>query len=124
MRHVAQNCFFLSKCHKCGPKAGNKHATVLHESYGKTVSVYMEAAEADPENRNSSQCDAEGNGQSECDRVTVWKLSPPVNTALLQNSAVSVINPRTGKSALVYAQLDTAFQVTLISKSLIRRIEF
>ena len=52
--HVARNFSFQSKCRKCGPKAGNKHATVLHESYGKTVSVDVGAAEADPENRNCS----------------------------------------------------------------------
>ena len=32
----------------CGPEAGNKHTTALHESYGKTVSVDVRAAEADP----------------------------------------------------------------------------
>ena len=121
--HVARNCSFPSKCRKCGPKAGNKHATVLHESYGKTsyaktISVDVWAAEAEPENENRSQGDAEGNGQSERDRVTVRKLIPATNNVLLRTSAVRVINPRTGKSTLVYAQNDTASQVTLISKRL------
>ena len=46
--HVARNCSFPSKCRKCEPEAGNKHTTALHESYGKTVSVDVRAAEADP----------------------------------------------------------------------------
>ena len=116
--HVACNCSFPSKCRKCGPTAGNKHATVLHESYGKTISVDVKAAEAEPENENRSQGDAEGDGQSERDRVTVRKLIPAINNVLLRTSAVRVINPRTGKSTLVYAQHDTASQVTLIFKRL------
>ena len=110
--HVARNCSFPSNCRKCGPKAGNKHATVLHESYGKTISVDVGAAEAEPENENRSQGDAEG------DRVTVRKLISATNNVLLRTSAVRVINPRTGKSTLVYAQHDTASQVTFISRRL------
>ena len=87
-----------------------------NESYGKTIFVEVGAAEA--ENENRSQGDAEGDGQSERDRVTVRKLIPATNNVLLRTSAVRVINPRTGKSTLVYAQHDTASQVTLISKRL------
>ena len=90
----------------------------MHESYGKTVSIDVGAAEADLENRNCSQGNAEGNGQLECDRVTVRKLFAAANNVLLRTSAVRVINPRTGKSTLVYARHNTASQVTLISKRL------
>ena len=37
---------------------------------------------------------------------------------LLQTSAVKVLNPATGKSTLVYVQLVTASQATLISENL------
>ena len=86
--HVARNCSFPSKCRKSGTKAGNKHATVLHESYAKTISVDVGAAEAEPENENRSQGDAEGDGQLERDRVTVRKLIPATNNVLLRTRGV------------------------------------
>ena len=41
---------------------------------------------------------------------------------LLRTSAVKVVNPKTGKSTLVYAHHDTGSQATLISDTLIKEL--
>ena len=49
--------------------------------------------------------------------VIVRKMVPTNNNlVLLRTSGVKVINPSSGRCALVYAQHDTALQVTLISE--------
>ena len=56
---------------------------------------------------------------------TVLKLAPEIaNTnVLLCTSAVRVINPRIGNSTLVYAQHDTASQVTLVPERLVNELD-
>ena len=70
-----------------------------------------------------SKCEV---GCTNGDRLrTVLKLAPEIaNTnVLLRTSAVQVINPRTGNSTLVYAQHDTASQVTLVSERLVNELD-
>ena len=41
--HFARNCGFASKCRKCGPIYHLKHATVLHDLYGRSSPVDFKA---------------------------------------------------------------------------------
>ena len=60
------------------------------------------------------------NGQD----LTVRRINAKENgVILMRTSAVKVVNPITGKSTRVYAQHDTASQVTLISDNLKKELE-
>ena len=72
-----------------------------------------------------SKCEVGGTSLNGDRQRTVLKLAPEiVNTnVLLCTSAVRVINPRTRNSTLVYAQHDTASQVTLVSERLVNELD-
>ena len=114
--HVVKNCPLPSKCRRCGPKSGSKHAGALHESYAQSRCVDVGAAGV--ENSGSSNVLDNDNINTERNQPVVRKLTPNNNNVLLRTSAVRVINPCSGKSVLAYAQHDTASQATLISERL------
>ena len=72
-----------------------------------------------------SKCEVGGTSLNDDRPRTVLKLAPEIaNTnVLLRTSAVRAINPRTGNSTLVYAQHDTASQVTLVSERLVNELD-
>ena len=110
--HFVRNCELHSKCHKCGPKYKNKHSGVLHEFYSRSTSINLGAAKSVSTKKSNK-------GETSTENVVVWKMVPNNNNlVLLRTSAVKVINPSSGRCALVYAQHDTASQVTLISEEL------
>ena len=116
--HFVRQCSFPSKCRLCGPQCRNKHAAALHEYYtfggssGAAAGNEPGAPTPAPRNRVKSN----GNDRK---NVTVRKIRHENNrVVLLRTSAVKVVNPKTGKSALAYAQHDTASQATLISENL------
>ena len=116
--HFVRQCSFPSKCRLCGPQCRNKHATALHEYYtfggSSGAAVGNEPVAPTPAPRNK----VKSNGNDRND-VTVRKIRLENNrVVLLRSSAVKVVNLKTGKSALAYAQLDTASQATLISENL------
>ena len=122
--HVVRNCAFPSKCRRCGPKFHSKHAGALHENFVllSTVAGGVDKSEQDV---TISKCEVGGTSSNGDRPRTVLKLAPEIaNTnVLLRTSAVRVINPRTGNSTLVYAQYDTASQVTLVSERLVNELD-
>ena len=113
---MVKNCPLPSKCRRCGPKSGSKHAGALHESYAQSRCVDVEAAGA--ESSGSSNVLDNDNITTERNQPVVRKLTPNNNNVLLRTRAVRVINPCSGKSVFAYAQHDTASQATLISERL------
>ena len=113
--HMVRNCMAPSKCRRCGPACSSKHAGALHKLYAPS-----RVGSGNGSSRLSKVIDNE-TCQSSCEdeQPIVRKLAPNnINTVLLRTSAVRVINPRTKRSTLVYAQHDTASQATLISERL------
>ena len=110
--HFVRNCELHSKCYKCGPKYKNKHSGVLHEFYSRSTSVNLGATKPVSTEKSNEE-------KTSTESVVVRKMVPNNNNlVLLRTSAVKVINPSSGKCALVYAQHDTASQVTLILERL------
>ena len=112
--HFARNCGFASKCSKCGPICHLKHATVLHDLYGRSSSVDFKATNT---KESVNACDFPSSSE-ENKHVVARKICPSNKIVLLRTCAVKVINPRTGRFTLGYAQHDTASQGTIVSKSL------
>ena len=110
--HFVRNCELHSKCHKCEPKYKNKHSGVLHQFYSRSTSVNVGAAKPVRTEKSNEE-------ETNTENVVVRKMVPNNNNlVLLRTSAVKVINPSSGRCALVYAQHDTASQVTLVSERL------
>ena len=104
--HFAKNCGFASKCSKCGPIYRLKHATVcMICMVGQALSTLKRLIQ-----------------KKVLTLVTFLlvarKICPSNKIVLLRTCAVKVINPRTGRFTLAYAQHDTASQGTIVSKSL------
>ena len=101
IRHFARKCSQACYC------------TALHDVFGGITLAELEAAGV------GSVCEMEPSTENESGenpiQPSVRKLSPALNGVLLRTSAVNVINPLNGKSALAYAQHDTGSQVTLVS---------
>ena len=114
-----RNCLVPSKCRKCGPRANNRHAGPLHKCFSRLRSVAGGAAEP-----ACAKEDVKGTPHQENDVQLVSLKAKSINhNVLLRTSAVRVINPRTGKLTLAYAQHDTASQATLVSKRLIEELK-
>ena len=112
--HFARNRGFASKCRKCGPIYHLKHATVLHDLYVQSSSVDFKATNT---KESVNVCDSLSSSE-ENKHVLARKICPSNKIVLLRTCAVKVINPRTGRFTLAYAQHDTASQGTIVSKSL------
>ena len=91
-----------------------KHATVLHDLYGRSSSVDFKATNT---KESVNACDFPSSSE-ENKHVAARKICPSNKIVLLRACAVKVINPRTGRFTLAYAQHDTASQGTIVSKSL------
>ena len=116
--HFVRQCSFPSKCRLCGPQCRNKHAAALHEYYTFGGSSGAAAGNEPVAPTPASRDKVKSNGNDRKD-VTVLKIRHEDNrVVLLRTSAVKVVNPKTGKSVLAYAQHDTARQATLISENL------
>ena len=114
--HVARKCSLDSKCNVCGPRSVHKHASALHDVFVPLKSDNVGAAVASIDSDVGTGI-TEGDDASDGSRqISVRKVAPDFSGVLLRTSAVRVINPRTGKSALVYAQHDTGSQATLVSE--------
>ena len=111
--HIACDCNCLSKCRTCGPNYRNKHCGALHECYASFNTAGLGAAESERSVPTTApQINAGGQSDSGFKPV-VRKVAENSSFAskgvvLLRTSAVKVVNPSTGQSALVYAQHDTA----------------
>ena len=112
--HFARNCGFASKCRKCGPIYHLKYATVLHDLCVWSSSVDFKATNA---KESVNVCDSASSSE-ENKHVVARKICPFNKIVLLRTCAVKVINPRTGRITLAYAQHDTASQGTIVSESL------
>ena len=112
--HFARNCEFASKCRKCGPNYHLKHATVLHDLYVRSSSVDFKATNT---KESVNVCDSPSSSE-ENKHVVARKICLSNKIVLLRTCAVKVINPRTGRFTLAYAQHDTASQGTIVFKSL------
>ena len=102
--HFARNCGFASKCSKCGPIYHLKHATVLHDLYIRSSSVNFKATNT---KESVNACDFPSSSE-ENKHVVARKICPSNKVVLLRTCVVKVINPRTGRFTLAYAQHDTA----------------
>jgi len=117
---MARSCSFPYKCRKYGSKAASKHATPLHDAYAQFVSDDVGATKAASSRRKHSDNADAGTGTSsgiDCSVMT-RKLGSMNKNVFQRTSAMRVLNPRTGKSILAYAQHDTASQATLITERL------
>ena len=112
---MVNNCLLPLKCRRCGPKSGSKHAYAPQESYAQSRCVDVGAAGA--EYSGSYNVLNNDDITTEKNPLVVRKLTPN-NNVLLCTSAVKVINPCSGKSALAYTQRESSFQATLISERL------
>ena len=84
----------------------------MHEFYSRSTSVNLGAAKSVSTEKSNEE-------ETSTENVVVRKIVPKNNNlVLLRTSAAKVINPSSGKCALMYAQHDTASQVTLISERL------
>ena len=84
----------------------------MHEFYSRPTSFSLEAAKPVSTNKFNEE-------ETNTENVVLRKMIPNNNNlVLLRTSAVKVINPSSERCALVYAQHDTTFQITLISKRL------
>ena len=102
--HFARNCGFASKCRKCGPICHLKHATALHDLYVRSSSVDFKVTNT---KESVNACDFPSSSE-ENKHVVARKICPSNKIVLLRTCAVKVINPRTGRFTLAYAQHDTA----------------
>ena len=102
--HFARNCGFASKCRKCGPICHLKHATALHDLYVRSSSVDFKATNTKV---SVNACDFPSSSE-ENKHVVARKICPSNKVVLLRTCAVKVINPRTRRFTLAYAQHDTA----------------
>ena len=110
--HFARNCGFASKCHKCGPIYYLKHATVLHDLYVQSSLVDFKATNT---KESVNICDSPSSSKE--NKHVARKICPSNKIVLLCTCAVKVINPRTGRFTLAYAQHNTASQGTIVFKS-------
>ena len=118
LEHFVRECPRTSKCRICGPNSQTKLATALHECYDV---VNLGAADEESAPIHAPRNKAGSSGPSR--NFTLRKLNTNDNRAiLLRTSAVKVVNPESGISALAYAQHDTGSQVTLISENLKREL--
>ena len=116
----ARNCAFLLKCRRCEPQFCNKHVGALHENFVPASSIAGGVAKSE-QGVTAGEIEV-GGTSSDGDRPRiVLKLVPEIASTivLLRTNAVQIINPRTGNSTLVYAQHDTASEVTLVSERLV-----
>ena len=91
-----------------------KQATVLHDLYVRSSSVDFKATNT----KESVNVCYSFSSSEENKHVVARKICPSNKMVLLRTCAVKVINPRTGRFTLAYAQHDTASQGTIVSKSL------
>ena len=85
----------------------------MHDSYPSEIHGAAKDVEAhSPSSVRKETTDEDG-------ELNVLKINfGEKGVVLLRTSAVKIIDPATGNSSLVYAQLDTASQATLISEAL------
>ena len=122
--HVVRNCQSLSKCRRCGPRSSNKHAGPLHESFIQPRSASGVVEKAESASGAAAVSEDKVKPSNDNSEVLVSRKTHSFhNNVLLRTSAVRVLNPRTGKSTLVYAQHDTASQATLVSERLINELK-
>ena len=95
-----------------------KHATVLHDLYVRSSSVDFKATNT---KESVNVCDSPSISE-ENKHVVARKICPSNKIVLLRTCAVKVINPRTGRFTLAYAQHDTASQGTIVSKTLMDKL--
>ena len=114
--HFAQKCSLICKCTVCGANNVHKHATALHDVFGGITPAELGAAGVESVCETGSSTE-NVSGENPI-QPSVKKLSSTLNGVLLRTSAVKVINPINGKSALAYAQHDAGSQVTLVSDRL------
>ena len=78
----------------------------MHEFYSRSTSVNLGAAKSVSTEKSNEE-------ETSTENVVVRKIVPKNNNlVLLRTSAAKVINPSSGKCALVYTQHDTASQVS------------
>ena len=121
--HTARNCYCRSKCRVCGLNYRNKHCGGLHECYASFNTADLGAAEGEklvstPAPRISAGGQLDSGFKPAVRKVEENSSFASKGVVLRRTSAVKVVNPSSGQSALVYAQHDTASQATLISDNL------
>ena len=110
-------CQFDSKCSFCPRNSAHKHASGLHEILVRSKSTDLGAA-AEGIDCGTVGTEGELDNLLNSEKLSVRKLRPDFNGALLRTSAVRVVYPQTGKSTLAFAQHDAGSQATLISERL------
>ena len=104
--HLIKNCRLSSKCKHCPRTHSPKHTTSLHDLYITTGNVGAAVNTASQhkitvDNTSSSSHDATNGSHSPSNHASVKAVQLPQPCVFTRISAVRVLNPRSGASALV-----------------------
>ena len=113
------DCELHSKCCKCRPKYKNKHSGALHEFYNKSASVNLGAVKP----VNTDKFDEKKINTEDVVRKMMLNNNNNLVLVHTRTNAVKVINLSSRRCAFVYAQHDTASQVTLILERLSNNLD-
>ena len=113
VEHFVRDCSHPSKCYKSIPNCQNK------QTFRRAARLLVERSKTGESVKTSSNSTPVENENNVKQSLNVHKISAHENSIiLLRTIAVKIANPVPGKSALAYAQHDTASLATLISDDL------